>query len=86
VDIVRALKAYPIKVTLYDPWANPAEVMHGNGLKGHNELLSGSKYEAIFLGVAHNEFLKFDMSSFKKANSIVYDVKRILKNDVDGRL
>jgi UDP-N-acetyl-D-galactosamine dehydrogenase len=43
-------------------------------------------YDAIVLGVAHNEFLEFDMSSFKKANSIVYDVKVILKNNVDGRL
>jgi len=86
VDIVRALKAYLIKVTRYDPWANPAEVMNEYGLKCHNELLSESNYEAIFLGVAHHEFLEFDMSSFKKVNAIVYDVKGILKNDVDGRL
>jgi UDP-N-acetyl-D-galactosamine dehydrogenase len=86
VDVVRALKGYPIKVTLYDPWANPAEVMNEYGLNCYNELLSESTYDAIVLGVAHNEFLEFDMSSFKKANSIVYDVKGILKNDVDGRL
>jgi len=86
VDVVRALKACHIKVTIYDSWANPAEVMHEYGLKCHNELLSESIYDAIVLRVAHKEFLKFDMSSFKKANSIVYDVKGILKNDVDGRL
>jgi len=86
VDVVRALKVYHIKVTIYDPWANPAEVIHEYGLKCHNELLSESTYDAIVLGVAHNEFLEFDMSSFKKANSIVYDVKGILKNDVDSRL
>jgi UDP-N-acetyl-D-galactosamine dehydrogenase len=86
VDIVRTLKAYPIKVTRYDPWANLAEVMHEYGLNCYNELLSESIYEAIFLGVAHHKFLEFDMSSFKKANSIVYDVKGILKNNVDGRL
>jgi UDP-N-acetyl-D-galactosamine dehydrogenase len=86
VDVVRALKVYHIKVTIYDPWANPAEVMHEYGLKCHNELLSESTYDAIVLGVAHNEFLEFDMSSFKKANSIVYDVKGILKNDLDSRL
>jgi len=86
VDVVRALKAYHIKVTIYDPWANPAEVMNEYGLNCHNEHLSESTYDAIVLGVAHNEFLEFDMSSFKKANSIVYDVKGILKNDVDGRL
>jgi UDP-N-acetyl-D-galactosamine dehydrogenase len=86
VDVVRTLKAYLIKVTRYDPWADPAEVMHEYGLNCYNELLSESIYDAIVLGVAHNEFLEFDMSPFKKANSIVYDVKGILKNDVYGRL
>jgi UDP-N-acetyl-D-galactosamine dehydrogenase len=60
--------------------------MYEYGLNCYNELLSESMYDAIVLGVAHNEFLEFDMFSFKKANSIVYDVKVILKNNVDGRL
>jgi UDP-N-acetyl-D-galactosamine dehydrogenase len=86
VDVVRILKAYPIKVTRYDPWANPAEVMHEYGLNCYNELLGESIYEAIVLGVAHHKFLEFDMSSFKKANSIVYDVKRILVSNADAKL
>jgi UDP-N-acetyl-D-galactosamine dehydrogenase len=86
VDVVRALKAYHIKITIYDPWANPAEVMHEYGMKCNNELLSESTYDAIVLGVAHHEFLELNLSSFKKENSIVYDVKGILKKDVDGRL
>ncbi len=86
VDIERALKAYYIKVTIYDPWANPAEVMHEYWLKCHNETLRESTYDAIVLGVANHEFLELDLSSFKFENAIVYDVKGILKNDVDGRL
>jgi UDP-N-acetyl-D-galactosamine dehydrogenase len=73
-------------VTLYDPWANPAEVMHEYGLNCYNELLSESTYNAIVLGVAYNEFLEFDISSFTKVNAILYDVKGISKNDVDGSL
>jgi UDP-N-acetyl-D-galactosamine dehydrogenase len=86
VDVVRGLKGYHIKVTIYDPWANPAEVMHEYGLNCHNEPVSEATYDAIVLGVEHHEFLELNLSSFKKENSIVYDVKGILKKDVDGRL
>ena len=97
VDIIKALAAYNVKITIYDPWANPAEVLHEYGLVCHSELVSGSlsntakqseasgKYDAIILGVAHNEFLNLDLSNFKKENAIVYDVKGILA-DADGKL
>ncbi|NGM63442.1 nucleotide sugar dehydrogenase [Sphingobacterium sp. SGG-5] len=32
VDVVRALEDYGVKVSIYDPWANPAEVKHEYGL------------------------------------------------------
>ena len=32
VDVVRALEDYGIKVSIYDPWANPAEVKHEYGI------------------------------------------------------
>lgn len=35
VDVVAALADYGITVTIYDPWANPAEVMHEYGLTTH---------------------------------------------------
>jgi UDP-N-acetyl-D-galactosamine dehydrogenase len=44
-----------------------------------------SKYDAIVLGVAHNQFLSLDLRPFKKENAIVYDVKGILEN-ADGKL
>ncbi|MFD2907249.1 nucleotide sugar dehydrogenase [Flavobacterium ardleyense] len=100
VDVIKALKAYNVNVTIYDPWANPAEVMHEYGLvcyselpenfhaenqSCHAELVSGAKYDAIVLGVAHNEFLTLDVSALKKEKAIVYDVKGVLEN-VDGKL
>ncbi len=33
VDVVAALEDYGIKVTIFDPWANPAEVLHEYGLE-----------------------------------------------------
>lgn len=85
VDVVSALQEYGIQVTIYDPWANPAEVMHEYSLTCHPELVSGTKYDSIVLGVAHKEFLELDLNSLIKENSVVYDVKGILKNS-DAKL
>src|SRR5690606_3258287 len=32
VDVVRALEDYGVRVSIYDPWANPAEVKHEYGI------------------------------------------------------
>jgi len=36
VDVIAALTDYGIKITIYDPWANPAVVMKEYGLTTHN--------------------------------------------------
>ena len=85
VDVVRALKDYGIEVSIFDPWANPSEVMHEYGLKTTTEL-SGEKYDAIVLGVAHEEFKTLDLAAMRNATSVLYDVKGILGNRADGQL
>ena len=85
VDVVSALEEYGIQVTIYDPWANPVEVKHEYNLTCHPELVSGTKYNAIVLGVAHKEFLNLDLAPLMQENAIVYDVKGILKNS-DAKL
>ena len=85
VDVVAALEDYGITVTIYDPWANSTEVAHEYGLRCHAELDSASQYDAVVLGVAHNEFLHLDMKRLKKGNGVVYDVKGVFE-DVDGKL
>lgn len=85
VDVIRALEDYGIKVTTYDHWANPVEVHHEYGIESVCELPS-EKFDAIVLGVAHNEFLNIDFENLKKDFSIIYDVKGILSNNVDGQL
>jgi len=77
VDVIRALEDYGIKVTIYDPLANPEEVKHEYGLITTNRLLQ-QKYDAIVLGVAHKQFIALDINNLKKPNAIVYDVKGIL--------
>jgi UDP-N-acetyl-D-galactosamine dehydrogenase len=84
VNVVAALKEYGIKVTIFDPWANPAEVKHEYNLEIITELPS-EKYDAVVLGVAHAEFLNLDLRLNLKENAVVYDVKGVLE-EVDGCL
>ncbi|MCB5982647.1 nucleotide sugar dehydrogenase [Flavobacterium psychrophilum] len=85
VDVISALKEYGIHVTIYDPWVNPADVLHEYNLQTAKELPS-IKFDAVVLGVAHQEFLSLDFKSLQKEKSILYDVKGILGNYVDGKL
>ncbi|MFZ4436052.1 MAG: nucleotide sugar dehydrogenase [Flavobacterium psychrophilum] len=85
VDVIQALQDYGIQITIYDPWANPAEVAHEYNLVTSQTLPSG-QFDAIVLGVAHQEFLGLDYAKFKKPHSIVYDVKGILGEVADGKL
>lgn len=85
VDVINCLVDYGIKVTIYDPWASPLEVMNEYKLETTKELPT-KKFDAIVLGVSHDLFLKIDMKLLKKDRSIVYDVKGILKGLSDAKL
>lgn len=98
VDVVEALEDYSVQVTIYDPWANPEDVLHEYGLTCHNMLpviassakqshTAGSEqseitgqYDAVVLGVAHQEFLDMELGLYLKENSVVYDVKGMLQH------
>lgn len=100
VDVVAALADYGIIVTIYDPWANPADVLHEYGLTTHNSFplslnklksvtlsaVEGQKYDTVVLGVAHKEFGLIDLAALQKENSVLYDVKGVLQGNVDGKL
>ena len=85
VDVVHALADYGIHVTIFDPWAKPAEVEHEYQLKTTNDLPTET-FDAIVLGVAHNEFTTIDLSKLKKENGVLFDVNGVLKEKADGRL
>ncbi|WP_185964770.1 nucleotide sugar dehydrogenase [Flavobacterium franklandianum] len=85
VDVIRALEDYGIKISIYDPWANSAEVQHEYGLTNNNQAPTAT-FDAIILGVAHKEFLDLDIDSLRNTNSVVYDVKGILGDKADGKL
>ncbi|WON96157.1 nucleotide sugar dehydrogenase [Sphingobacterium sp. UGAL515B_05] len=85
VDVIRALEDYGVKVTTFDPWANPQEVKHEYGIHSFVEL-PNDKYDAIVLGVAHSEFLTIEFNRIKNDNAIIYDVKGIISDKADNRL
>ncbi|MFD2725966.1 nucleotide sugar dehydrogenase [Hyunsoonleella rubra] len=84
VDVINELKGYDTDITVYDPWANPEEVMHEYNLSTVKEF-PAEKYDAIVLTVAHKEYLDLNLSDYIKPNGIIYDVKGIIK-DHHGRL
>ncbi|MNG41032.1 hypothetical protein D3C84_1299530 [compost metagenome] len=43
-------------------------------------------FDAVVLGVAHAEFIHLDINSLRKSCSILYDVKGVLIDGVDGKL
>tara|TARA_E500000318_G_scaffold112049_1_gene133636 strand:+ start:9577 stop:10854 length:1278 start_codon:yes stop_codon:yes gene_type:complete len=85
IDVIEGLVDYGIDITLYDPWANPEEVENEYGLTCLNKEPE-QVYDSVVLVVAHKEFYNLDIQSKLKPNGIIYDVKGVLKDKVDGRL
>ena len=85
VDVIKALKEYGIVVTIFDPLASIEEVKKEYKLDTKNSL-PAEKFDAIVLGVAHNEFLKLNFSELQKDSSLLYDVKGVLGSLADNRL
>ena len=78
VDVVKHLKEYQTNVTIYDPLADPAEVMHEYNLETTNKRPE-TKFDAVVLTVAHKEFLKINLDSLKSKGAVVYEVKGTTK-------
>ncbi len=85
VDVIRALADYGIEISIFDPLANPNEVQHEYNLIT-TKTVPDEKFDAIVLGVAHKEFLNLDLQVLKKDNAIIYDVKGVLGDGIDGKL
>ncbi|MDP3665442.1 MAG: nucleotide sugar dehydrogenase [Sediminibacterium sp.] len=87
VDIVQALDAYHLSLTICDPVANPGEVTKAYGLQSSTTIDTTKKYAAIIIAVGHAAFLNLDYDSMLIENGVLFDVKGVLEMDrVDGRL
>ncbi|MDB5000903.1 MAG: nucleotide sugar dehydrogenase [Mucilaginibacter sp.] len=89
IDIIKVLNDFDTICDIYDPWANPSEVYDEYQIKTINNFENVTdRYDAIILAVAHDEFLKIDLTRLKKAqSSVIYDIKAVLDEAfTDGRL
>ena len=89
VDLVEEFEGFNCNVDVYDPWVDKDESVHEYGIQPIDQPTE-SKYDAILLAVAHNEFKALSVEQIKtfgKDNHVLYDIKYLLDaNEVDGRL
>lgn len=85
VDVIKGLTEYGIVVTIFDPLAGIEEVKKEYKLETKKSLPT-EKFDAIVLGVSHNEFLNLNFAELQKENSLLYDVKGVLGSTADNRL
>jgi UDP-N-acetyl-D-galactosamine dehydrogenase len=88
-DIIDELRAYNAQVDVYDPWVKKEDTHHELAVN-LVEMPASNYYDAIIIGVAHEEFKAMGIDKIRemgKANVIIYDVKYLFRADqVDGRL
>ena len=85
VDLVKELITYNTLPTIYDPLVNSVDFKKEYGLSVLNKLPKES-YDAIILAVPHTQFLNLEISSLKNNSCVVYDIKGVLKYNIDGKL
>ncbi len=89
IDVVKGLQDFGCRVTIFDPWADPAEVLREYGQESMRDASSLTEhgYDALVLTVAHGKFAEIDFKRFLKEKAVVFDVKGFLpKDQTDGRL
>jgi UDP-N-acetyl-D-galactosamine dehydrogenase len=87
VDIRSELLEFGCQVDVYDPWASETEVLHEFNIPLLQNLTPDdlNHYQAVVLGVAHEEFLSLPLKN--NDLQVIYDVKGILPANIsDARL
>ena len=85
VDIYNELVQFGLEVAVFDPHADATQVKSEYNI----ELIKApTKYDAIVLAVAHNEFLQLDLDTLKNgSHTVIFDSKAALdRGSVDARL
>lgn len=82
IDIVRRLEFFKADIVIHDPWVNAERAKHEYGVICQNGESKQKKYDAIVLAVAHNAFTEIDLTPMMKENTIVYDLKSALPDEV----
>lgn len=80
VDLMAELADFGVRVEVFDPWANAAEVEHEYAITPLAVPEAGA-YDAIILAVAHEEFRAMGadrIRAFGKPGHVLYDLKYVL--------
>jgi len=84
VDIIDELKTYGCNIDVYDPWVDPKEEKHHytHGIIS-DPFVSGQKYDAVIVAVAHQQFKALSQEDYENISHeipVIMDIKGIVKN------
>jgi len=84
ISIVRRLEEYHAKVCIYDPWADPEEVMREYKLECAHSQVKNKKFNAVILAVPHGQFMDMDIRTYGCENAVFFDVKSVLPESLNA--
>ena len=67
IDVIQNLKEFGNEVTVFDPWANPAEVKQEYNIETLKNMPQ-EKFDGIVLAVAHSKFLTINFNEIGRAH------------------
>ena len=81
ISIIEELRQFNIKIDIFDPHADKFEVNEEYRIQLLDKI--NSKYDAIVLAVAHDEFLNYNFNNLKNSkDSIIFDIKGLLERNI----
>lgn len=89
IDIYSNLKKYTSNITVVAPWTNPEKAQHEYGIDVVPDVnqLSGRKFDAVIMAVAHDKFNLLHIEDLIVQNGVIYDVKgKLDRNIITARL
>jgi UDP-N-acetyl-D-galactosamine dehydrogenase len=85
IDVITNLREFGSQVVVFDPWADSDEVKEEYNINTVR-FMPQEKFDGIVLAVAHKEFLEIDFTKYLNPKGVIYDVKGVLKVEVQGKL
>ncbi len=85
IDVIRELESFTVHVDVVDPHADSEELKHEYGFGLIAEPTPGA-YDAVIIGVSHNEYMNLDEAYFKSllrdGKGAVIDIKGLYRGQI----
>jgi UDP-N-acetyl-D-glucosamine/UDP-N-acetyl-D-galactosamine dehydrogenase len=85
IDVFRELESFSVHVDVIDPHADQEELKHEYGLELASHPEPGA-YDAVIVGVSHDEYTQLDESYFKglmkEGRGVVVDIKGLYRGKI----